>query len=202
MLKLAAVFGNGMILQRQKEVFVWGKDDQAKIVEAYLEDKKYTSEVKDGKFLIGLPPHEAATGLMLTVKGSSEAVISDVCFGDVFYLAGQSNMELPVSRTLDVSNEEVANSNYPLIRQYRVTPQFNMEENEIADLADNAWTDATPEKIGFSACRPAMISQVRSLEPSFTNSTRLRVEIFPCAVRSCSFSLRRFEVSGSTASSL
>lgn len=148
MLKLAAVFGNGMILQRQKEVFVWGKDDQAKIVEAYLEDKKYTSEVKDGKFLIGLAPHEAATGLTLTVKGSSEAVISDVCFGDVFYLAGQSNMELPVSRTLDVSKEEVANSNYPLIRQYRVTPQFNMEENEIADLADNAWTDATPEKIG------------------------------------------------------
>ena len=148
MLELAAIFGNGMILQREKKVFIWGKDDQATIAEVILEDKKYTSEVKNGDFLIELPPHDAATGIELTVKGSSTVVLSDVCFGDVFYLAGQSNMELPVVRTLDVSKEEVDNSNYPLIRQYRVTPQFNMEENEIAELAKNAWTDATPEKIG------------------------------------------------------
>lgn len=148
MLELAAIFGNGMILQREKKVFIWGKDDQAKIVEVVLEGKKYSSEVRDGEFLIELAPHEAATGLKLTVKGSSTVELSDVCFGDVFYLAGQSNMELPVSRTLDVSKEEVDNSNYPMIRQYRVTPQYNMAENETADLAKNAWTDATPEKIG------------------------------------------------------
>ena len=101
MLKLAAIFGNGMILQREKKVFIWGKDDQAKTAEVVLEDKKCTSEVKNGDFLIELPPHDAATGIELTVKGSSTVVLSDVCFGDVFYLAGQSNMELPVVRTLD-----------------------------------------------------------------------------------------------------
>lgn len=148
MLELAAIFGNGMILQRQKRVFIWGKDDQAKNAEVILEDKKYTSEVRDGQFLIELPPHDAATGLTLTVRGSSKVELHDVCFGDVFYLAGQSNMELPVARTLDVSKEEVDHSNYPFIRQYRVTPQYNMEENETAELAKNAWTDATPEKIG------------------------------------------------------
>ena len=148
MLEPAAIFGNGMILQREQEVFVWGKDDQAQSVEVVLEDKKYSAEVKDGSFLVKLPSHDAATGLTLTVRGSSEIVLQDVCFGDVFYLTGQSNMELPVSRTLDVSKEEVENSNYPLIRQYRVTPQFNMQEEETAELAKNPWTDASPEKIG------------------------------------------------------
>ncbi|MBP5416794.1 MAG: hypothetical protein J6Y58_04625 [Clostridiales bacterium] len=137
-----------MILQRDCACAVFGKDDQVSEVSLILEGKEYTATVNDGQFLIRLDPHDAATGLSMSIKGSTDIEIRDICFGDVFYLGGQSNMELPVSRTLDVSEEEVKNSNYPYIRQYRVTPQYNMAEDEVAELADNPWVPAVPGKIG------------------------------------------------------
>ena len=148
MIELAPIFGNGMILQRERPVSIWGKDDRAGSVSVLFEGKTYTEPVTGGKFLITLPAHPVAKDLSLQVRGSETIELTDVCFGDVFYLAGQSNMELPVSRTLDVSKEEVDASDYPYIRQYRVTPQYNMAEDEIADLAKNPWTAAVPGRIG------------------------------------------------------
>lgn len=148
MIELAPIFTNGMILQRDRKVSIWGWEDNGTEVFLAFEGETYRAEVADGKFMFDLPAHPAATGLSMTVKGSSTIEISDICFGDVFYLAGQSNMELPVYRTMDVSREEVENSNYPYIRQYRLSPQYNMSEDVIADLPKNAWTDATPAKIG------------------------------------------------------
>lgn len=148
MLKLAGIFGDGMILQRDRTCAVFGKEDQAPEVSLTLEGKEYKAEVSDGQFLIRIEPHSAAEGLSMIIKGSTQIEIKDICFGDVFYLGGQSNMELPVSRTLDVSEEEVKNSDYPYIRQYRVTPQYNMAEDEVAELPENPWVPAVPGRIG------------------------------------------------------
>ncbi|MBO4927327.1 MAG: hypothetical protein J5379_03635 [Clostridiales bacterium] len=148
MTKLAGIFSDGMILQRGRPCAIWGQDDGADEIVVILEGKEYSSIVEEGKFLVTLPPHEEAVGVTIEIIGSTKIVLSDVCFGDVFYLAGQSNFELPVSRTLDVSREEVEASNYPYIRQYRVTPQYLMAEDRIADLPELPWTSAVPGEIG------------------------------------------------------
>ena len=148
MLELAGIFKDGMVLQRDRICAIFGKEDQAPEVSLILEGKEYTAKVSDGQFLIRIDPHPACTGLSMTIRGSEDIEIQDICFGDVFYLGGQSNMELPVSRTMDVSEEEVKKSDYPYIRQYRVTPQYNMAEDEVAELADNPWVPAVPGKIG------------------------------------------------------
>ena len=141
MLELAGIFKDGMVLQRDRICAIFGKEDQAPEVSLILEGKEYTAKVSDGQFLIRIDPHPACTGLSMTIRGSEDIEIQDICFGDVFYLGGQSNMELPVSRTMDVSEEEVKKSDYPYIRQYRVTPQYNMAEDEVAELADEALSE-------------------------------------------------------------
>lgn len=150
MTKLPGIFSNGMILQRDRTCAVWGTEDTSGIseVKVTLEGKTYTSEVKDGSFCVILPPHEAATGLTIEITGSTKIVLMDVCYGDVYLLTGQSNMELPVYRTRDVSQEEIEASDYPYIRQYRVTPQFRLSEEKLADLPILPWTKATPDQIG------------------------------------------------------
>ena len=148
MLELAGIFGDGMVLQRDRECAIWGKEDEAEKVSVFLDGKEYSSPVENGTFLVTLPPHDIATGLTITVSGSREIELRDVCFGDVFYLAGQSNMELPVYRTMDISREEVEASDYPYIRQYRVTPQYSLDEERPAVLPGNPWTAAVPGKIG------------------------------------------------------
>lgn len=146
-MKLAGIFSNGMILQRERPCTIWGQADPQEKIRVILEEKEYEAIVEDSRFKITLPPHEACTGLRLTIEGNSSVTLEDVCFGDVFFLTGQSNMELPVYRTMDVSKEEIEASDYPYIRQYRVTPQFQMDKNIVADLPDLPWTKAVPGEV-------------------------------------------------------
>ena len=148
MTKLAGIFSNGMVLQRDTACAIWGKEESSGQVTVYVENKEYTSDVRDGSFLVELPAHEAATGITMVIEGSEKITLTDVCYGDVYLLTGQSNMELPVSRTRDVSGEEIDASDYPFIRQYRVTPQYRLAEDKMADLPELPWTKATPDQIG------------------------------------------------------
>ncbi|MBO4689070.1 MAG: hypothetical protein J5636_11235 [Clostridiales bacterium] len=148
MLELAGIFSDGMILQRGKTCTIFGHEDQSREVTVELFGRTYRTEVKDSAFAVEIPAQEEARDVMITITGSEKIVLHDVCFGDVFFLTGQSNMELPVSRTLDVSQEEVDASDYPYIRQYRVTPQFRLAEDKIAELPRLPWTRAVPEEIG------------------------------------------------------
>ena len=57
---------------------------------------------------------------------------------------------------------------------------------------------SAPQNRGHPPCSRV----TRSLEPSLTNSTRLRSEILPAAISPSSLARSRREVSGSTSSSL
>ena len=110
MLKLPGIFGNNMVIQRDRSFIVWGTEDAAPEVTVILEERSFSGDVKDGSFRIELPAHPSGRDLSMEIIGSSRILLTGICFGDVFYLGGQSNMELPVSRTMDVSSEEIEHS--------------------------------------------------------------------------------------------
>lgn len=151
----AGIFGDGMILQRDKESRIFGKADGEVTVTLEKDGKteEYKTSAAGGKFVCDLGIHEAGTGYKLTVSSGSETVTyDDVCFGDVYYLSGQSNMELPVFRTLDVTEEEVKASDYPYVRQYLLTPDYRLDPAKEASVPDAPWTKACgKELMDFSA---------------------------------------------------
>lgn len=152
----AAIFGDGMILQRGKESRIFGKASGSEVTAILEKDgtaEEYKTAVADGKFVCSLGVHEAGTGYKLTLSSGDETVTyEDVCFGDVYYLSGQSNMELPVYRTLDVTKEEVKASDYPYVRQYLLSPLYRLDPSKEADLPKNPWTKAQGEALmDFSA---------------------------------------------------
>ncbi len=146
-LKLAGILGNGMVIQRDEPFRIWGHDDNSDVVKVLFENKTYEGKTENGRFCIELPSHPYGTGYKITVEGSDKVELDDICFGDVYMLAGQSNMELPVYRTLDVTEDEVKASNYPYIRQYRLTPQYRLDDTKEADLLDLPWVKAVPDEI-------------------------------------------------------
>lgn len=151
----AGIFGDGMILQRGKQARIFGKaeGDVTVTLEKDGIKEEYKARVTDGEFVCGLGIHEAGTGYKLTVSSGGESITyDDVCFGDVYYLSGQSNMELPVYRTLDVTEEEVKASDYPYVRQYLLTPDYRLDPTKKASLPVNPWTKACgKELMDFSA---------------------------------------------------
>lgn len=143
--KLFGIYSNGMVLQRNKEIVIEGEERVKPEVTVTLGTVSVTAPVTGGKFKAVLPAMEAATGLELKVEGTGILNIQDVCIGDVYMLTGQSNMELPVSRTYDLNKEEIEEKDYPFIRQYRLMPDLEIPdagEDSICMLPEVDWTKA------------------------------------------------------------
>lgn len=145
-MKLAGIFRDRMILQRDKENHIWGWDEGSS-VKVTIGDDVYEGSCSEGRFDIVIPPRKVQIDIDITVSGTEEDVLHNVCFGDVFMLAGQSNMELPVSRTLDNTKDIVDRADYPYIRQYRLVPDNDFKPLEDYRLPDQPWVSAVPGEI-------------------------------------------------------
>jgi len=151
-LTLAPILCDGMILQREQPNSIYGMETENSEVTVTFLDTSYTARVEDTfDFNIALPPMKAGGPYTIVVKGSQEITLSDVYFGDVYILSGQSNMELPVRRVLDVSGDEIATASEPFIRQYLMPATYNFREPEKFMVA-STWKKAVGEDVmDFSA---------------------------------------------------
>jgi sialate O-acetylesterase len=94
-LTVAPVFGDGMVLQRDRAVPFWGRAAAGEAVS--VEYQKVARRVvagNDGVWKLTLPPLKAsAVPASVTVRGAGDVVVfNDVLVGEVWVGAGQSNM--------------------------------------------------------------------------------------------------------------
>lgn len=153
MLVLPAVFSNNMVLQRGKNIAVWGKTDQNS-VSVTLSGQNVKARVQGGSFEVLLAPMEAGGPYELEVTASDEAgkaveqvTYQDVMLGEVWLAGGQSNMELELQNSKDGA-EVVKGLNNPMIRFY-YTPKVPYVGEELeAEEAKSQWELCTPETAG------------------------------------------------------
>ena len=96
-LELPLIFGEGMVLQRGKEIPVWGrglKDDTIRVTLGTEEREAVCGA--DGCFCVTFPPMEACarTSLSVCSEMNGERIeLHDIAVGEVWLCGGQSNME-------------------------------------------------------------------------------------------------------------
>jgi sialate O-acetylesterase len=104
--KLAGIFGDNMVLQRDVPVNVWGSAPAGERVRATLDGKPLSETIaEDGRFAVQLPPQKAGGPHELRVHGVNEVRIANVWFGEVWLCAGQSNMGMPLADASDGQRE-------------------------------------------------------------------------------------------------
>ena len=149
--KMPAVFGGNMVLQRDAKIPLWGTADPGeKIAIAFAGQKATATAGADGKWKAELAPLKAsAAGRTLTVRGNNELEFENVLVGDVWVCSGQSNMEWSAAGGLVDKEKEIEAANYPRIRLLLVqkatatTPQSDFK---------GKWTECAPETMrSFSA---------------------------------------------------
>ena len=88
------VFGNGMVLQRELPVPVWGTAAPGeKVTVSFAGQELAATAGKDGKWMVKLAPLKASKeGRTFTVKGRNTLTFDDVLVGEVWLASGQSNM--------------------------------------------------------------------------------------------------------------
>ena len=149
-IRTSAVFGDSMVLQREKPIHVWGWTAPDHSVEVSLAGNRETAKSDaNGRFDVSLPALEAGGPHTLTIQSGGETLAyEDVLIGEVWLCSGQSNMQWAVNQSNDADLESLS-ANYPEIRLITV-PQTGTQEPQ-ASFAGQ-WEACTPETVKqFSA---------------------------------------------------
>lgn len=147
-LQPAKIFSNGLVVQREMDIPVWGTANTGDTIIVTLnaeDDTAYADE--SGKWIASLTAMSAGGPYTMTIETGSDLIsLSNVYIGDVWIASGQSNMEMSLSQT-DGSAPVIASTNNQTIRQFKVPKSLGTEPNEI--LPDGSiWTPATPSFVG------------------------------------------------------
>jgi len=143
----SAIFGNHMILQRDKPVKIWGTANATEMVHVTIGNVNDSARTdQDGKWMISLHPFAAGGPYNLTIQTKKESkVFSDVLFGEVWLCSGQSNMEFKVRQTLN-AKYEIHRANNPLIREVKIPNKLSYQPEP--DTDSTQWIVSSPETAG------------------------------------------------------
>lgn len=142
--KLPSVLSDGVVLQRDLPVKIWGTASPGERVDVSLASRKATATADAaGRWHVTLDPVKA--GGPYTLK-ANDAVVEDVLMGDIYICSGQSNMELPIGRVLDMFADEVAAYENSNIREFK-TPKEYAFHGVRDDVSPAEWKSVTPDKV-------------------------------------------------------
>lgn len=145
--RLARLFADHVVLQRQKPIPVWGWANPRETVKATLagQTKQAKADVS-GKWMITFTALEAGGPHTLSVTAKSgNAQASDVLIGDVWLCSGQSNMEFMVKQADNFAGEK-KNASFPQIRHFKVDHALALTPQ--TELKTGDWRVASSETVG------------------------------------------------------
>ncbi|MDR6812089.1 sialate O-acetylesterase [Arcicella sp. BE140] len=151
-LRLPKLISNGMILQRNTNLKIWGWASPNEKITVKFKNKQYktTTDTK-GNWQIVLPAMEAGGPFTMDIVGQTQINIQDILIGDVWFCSGQSNMVHQLNIHDVTYAKEIAEANYPQIRQFWIPTLTNLQGAQ-NDLPDGQWKAAVGEDVRpFSA---------------------------------------------------
>jgi sialate O-acetylesterase len=154
-IRLPAVIGDAMVLQRDSKMRLWGWADPGEPVAiAFLGNSFKSKADRSGQWSVSLGPYPAGGPYEMSIAGKNSLKLRDILIGDVWLASGQSNMELqlksPFGLSVDNADREVAAASFPQIRLLKV--QQKTAPRPDSDTTSEGWRAVTPETAAsFSA---------------------------------------------------
>ena len=146
MIKAAAVFSDNMVLQRNKNVTVWGESDESGTVAAEIAGFRSEAGITDGKWSVTLPPMQAGGPyeMVLSLNGREFARFRNVMIGEVWLCGGQSNMELELRNAAGGKEElDTLSADQPI--RFYYTNKVGTVEDAVEAEKNCGWGVCDPE---------------------------------------------------------
>ncbi len=142
---VSAIFGDSMVLQRDKPNTIWGWSTPGEVVKVEIADKSGTGTAgADGKWQVKIQPPPVGGPYTLKITGKQTVELKDVLVGDVWICAGQSNMGFGLGQARNGA-EEVKNANYPQMRYFSVPERPSYSPQSVVR---GTWRVVTPATVG------------------------------------------------------
>jgi len=146
--RLPALFSDNMVLQQGTKAPVWGWADDGEQVTVRFRGQSLRTTTKNGKWMVKLKALNTGGPDDLVVEGKNRIEIKNVLVGEVWVCSGQSNMELPIERSFESTNDIAASANAKL----RLFKAPHVKASKPQTDVKAAWRECAPETLrGFSA---------------------------------------------------
>lgn len=151
-LRLAHVFSDHAVLQRESEVAVWGWAEPNAPVAVHTSWNNVTARTRaagDGSWRVSVATGKAGGSHSIRIRsGKASLTVVDVTFGEVWLCSGQSNMEMPMRgfgfQEVEGFRENLAES-AGLASRIRVF-DIKADTTHVAQAdVDSKWTYTTPQ---------------------------------------------------------
>jgi len=149
---LAAPFQDHAVLQRDQPIPVWGQAEAGANIQLRMADRTvHVRADREGAWQAQLPALAAGGPYELEVKAAGQVQrVEDLLIGDVWLCSGQSNMELPVNRSLDALSE-IGGAGNDRMRLLTI-PKISSPVPKSGFEAPLSWKPVTPQSVAdFSA---------------------------------------------------
>ncbi|HEX2999364.1 MAG TPA: sialate O-acetylesterase, partial [Armatimonadota bacterium] len=140
-IRLPAVIGSNMVLQRDMPAPVWGWASPGERVTVSMGTQtRETKADAKGAWMVKLAPQPAGGPFELVIRGKNVVKLANVMVGEVWICSGQSNMEMRLCHVKDAPNE-VASALNRNIRLFQVTNEVAPDPRRDCEAR---WEDCRP----------------------------------------------------------
>ncbi|WP_263418120.1 sialate O-acetylesterase [Terriglobus albidus] len=142
---VSPIFGDNMVLQRDKVNSVWGWSEPGDRITVQIGDVSVTATAgADRKWTAMITPPAVGGPYTMKVMGKQVAELKNIMVGDVWLCSGQSNMEF-MMRQVKNADQELKAANYPDIRFFVVAQRSGYH---LVSVPSGSWQVVTPETAG------------------------------------------------------
>ncbi|WP_223860939.1 hypothetical protein [Spirosoma validum] len=151
-LRLPKLISDGMVLQRDATLKIWGWASSGERITVRFNNKNYKTVTEaNGQWLVKLPPMPSGGPFTMEIAGKSRLELKDILIGDVWFCSGQSNMVHQLNIHDVTYAKEIAEANDPQIRQFWIPTLTNLQGPQ-KDLPSGQWKAVVGEDVRpFSA---------------------------------------------------
>ncbi|MDT0648651.1 sialate O-acetylesterase [Autumnicola edwardsiae] len=149
---LPQLINDGMVLQRDADVKIWGWASKEEPILISFQGKEYkTTANSEGEWSVTVSGLKPGGPYKMNLSANNEIELKDIYVGDVWLASGQSNMELPMGRVEPLYTEEIASASNDALRFFQVPKTYDFSKaNE--DLEGGEWQAVSQQNIrSFSA---------------------------------------------------
>jgi sialate O-acetylesterase len=142
--RLASIFGDDMMVQRDQPIRVWGWADPAEQVSVTLAGKSAATKADAaGAWSVELPALAKGKDLKMTVKGNNQLAVNNIIVGDIWICSGQSNMEMTL-RGCQGAPQDIAAADLPEIRHIKIK-RTKATDPQADAVVEMPWVECSPK---------------------------------------------------------
>ena len=145
--KLPKLVSDGMVLQRDAEIKIWGWTTPGKKVKVHFLNDFYSATSNErGEWEVNLSNLKAGGPHTMQIISSDTITLNSILIGDVWVCSGQSQMDIDMNRVSPLYEEEIKNAGNENIRYFAVPTAYDFNSPQ-KDLPSGKWENISQENI-------------------------------------------------------